>query len=167
MMQKIIFYFAGAVVIFSVSSCMTKKPQRQKEVLHVVGIGEEYILSDSELARTKIMAIKGDNEAAWKVAHYYGDIKKDTFSAVGWLLLAANNGYVDAQTLLGSMHQKDDILENLELQKYWLKRAAKNGSKGAKMDLERLEKSRQNIGEENEKGSEKLKTKTKNRVGPS
>ena len=68
-------------------------------------------------------------------------VDKDVRNALEWLRKSAEQECSDAQSLLGMTYYfgNDRIKQNKDVGKYWLRRAAKNGSQFAKLRLRVIE----------------------------
>ena len=58
------------------------------------GCGPGFYLSRSDLKAAKLAAVRGDGDAAFKVARYYGNRLLDLSSELFWLTIGAENGHV-------------------------------------------------------------------------
>lgn len=90
-------------------------------------------------------AVSGDNaEAYYLLAFIYQNglekIRPSSKKMVENLIISAEKGYANAQNLLGNMYKDgDEVSKDKEKAIYWLQKAADQGHKGAKMELELIE----------------------------
>ncbi len=90
-------------------------------------------------------AVAGDNsEAYYLLAMLHqnglGEISPDSKKMVENLIISATKGYAKAQYMLGDMYKSgDEVVKDKEKALYWLKKAADQGHKDAKMELELME----------------------------
>lgn len=69
----------------------------------------------------------------------YGDIKRDLKKMVYNIRISADRGYVEAQYILGEMYTSGSEIENDKEQAiFWLQKAARQGHKDAKYELNNL-----------------------------
>lgn len=69
----------------------------------------------------------------------YGDIERDMGKMVHNIRISADRGYAEAQYMLGEMYTSgDEVVNDREQAVLWLKKAARQGHKEAKRELDRL-----------------------------
>lgn len=69
----------------------------------------------------------------------YGDIDRDMQKMVDNIIKSAEKGYVPAQYMLGDMYADgDEVVKNRNKAIYWLEKAAKQGNREARQELEEL-----------------------------
>ena len=136
-MKLLVYIIIGVALLSGATSCSTQNERKVKYAMPWMS----FILSDSDLKVAKEKALKGDAESAFQVYQHYSGGKFDTISAFSWLNIAANEGNVIAQYNLGFIYMHSDIFKNIQLARFWLKEAEKNGEKEATGLLEELEES--------------------------
>ncbi len=85
-----------------------------------------------------------------KIGEYYlngiGECKKNLLLAYHYLLVPGKYGDADAQLLLGKICESEDLtLHNLKQAKFWYEEAIKNGKTEAKIFLEQVKDSMENL----------------------
>ena len=114
--------------------------------------GMNYMYGKGGVEMDEITAIKwlrksadqGNRDAQFEmgVAYYWGfkrttGIDKDLKISYEYLLKAANQGHVGAQTWIGDMHEKGKgTVKDWDKAVYWYKKAAAQGDEGSKKRLQ-------------------------------
>lgn len=91
------------------------------------------------IAKYKSSAIAGDAEAQYQLGEIYLNSTQESDKAHSWLLSAARQEHVEAQTEVALLYQFGvGVKESLEKAVYWYKKAAGNGSYKAIRNLNDL-----------------------------
>jgi TPR repeat protein len=136
-MRKLTFIFIGIIIFSGATFSVANGDQEMK----LISGAASFYLSDSDLELAKKNALEGDAKSSYQIYQHYYIGKGDIVSAFPWLHIAANNGYVDAQYSIGYVYTNVDLLKNIQLGKYWLEEAERNGSARAKELLEEIKES--------------------------
>ncbi len=106
---------------------------------------EKIHILQRQIVQNVKKAVAGDNAEGYymlALLHEDGveDISRDSKKMVKNLIISAKKGYGQAQYILGDMYKSgDEVIKDKEKAKYWLQKAADQGHKGAKMELELME----------------------------
>lgn len=91
------------------------------------------------IAKYETRAMSGDVEAQYKLGEIYFSSTQESDEAYRWLLSAARQGHVEAQTEVALLYMFGiGVEESLEKSVYWYKKAAGNGSYKAIRNLNDL-----------------------------
>ncbi len=134
-MKRLAYIIIGIVILLVAASFAATVGQETDSI----SFNANYIISDSDLPLMKKKALDGDAESAFQIYLHYSLGKFDSICAFGWLQIAANQGHAKAQYNLGSTYMEVALFKNMELAKFWLKKAEKNGEKWATERLVELE----------------------------
>jgi len=99
----------------------------------------------NQLVQNVKKAVAGDNAEAYYLLAFLhqngvGEISMSSKKMVENLIISAKKGYANAQFMLGAMYKDgDEVIKDKEKTIYWLQKAADQGHKGAKMELELME----------------------------
>lgn len=124
----------SVLLVFTIVSCSTMGGDMEP----VTGASAFY-LNDYDLEILKEKALDGDAQASFQVYQHYELGKRDSMSSLAWLQIAANKDYAKAQYALGYTYAYNNLLKNIDLAKYWLHLASKNGLKKADELIEELQ----------------------------
>ncbi|WP_312320648.1 hypothetical protein [Stenotrophomonas sp.] len=100
--------------------------------------GEMFFLPDEALAEQKALALKGDADAATRVANHYAISTDEKGADLPWLEIAAENGSLIEMRNLAVTLQAKGGEENCRKALGWLKRA-RRGMTDAEAAEERLD----------------------------
>jgi len=97
-------------------------------------------VSDANLSKEEVLSLSkaadlGDGAAAFRLYFYYQIVKNDFKTAFIWLKRSANLNNPTAQYNLSYDYQNNSEVKNEKLAKFWLRKAAENGSEEAKKEL--------------------------------
>jgi len=136
MIVKLSMSFIMVLICF-MSGC--DGSQNNLEQSEEVALPYELLLNKDDINRLEQLSKQGDGEASRKLSNYYSLVKNDYEKAFYWNEIAARNGHVIAQKEVGKIYlagAKPLRKRDLELARYWLKKASDGGDKQAQHYLE-------------------------------
>jgi TPR repeat protein len=120
-----------AVCIFACSKASDETSHAQPTIGNA-----EYNLTLQQIQDFKVLAEKGDGEAAFRLARYYNFLTADVQQGLHWLIKAAKNGHGLSQFELAKCYIEDEhCRRDINKARYWLKKAATNNVHDAEVYL--------------------------------
>lgn len=115
--------FIGFLVL-NLGACLSTRADDPKPIAGA----STFYLDSAELNSLRDKALNGDAGAALSIYQHYDFAKGDSISAFPWLQIAANRDNADAQYAMDYTCLYVSIVKNIQLARYWLRRASENGS---------------------------------------
>lgn len=136
-MKMIAFLFA-LFVGFSAYA----QSQSPKSLDRIVSAVSSLTLRPDEVIKLSDEGWNGSGEAALRLSLYYGSVKLDLDRSEYWTTIAAENGNAVAQYNVWVQLSESSNADDKKRAIFWLKKSAKQGYSDAKLELQKIEKSK-------------------------
>jgi len=128
----------GLVALIYVLMGCSRVPDSNDINKPIAGV-QRFILTTDEIKKLTIEAENGKLDAAYKLFEYYDFGDMDYEKSIYWLMKAAENGHISAQSILGRAYvQHPRFKKDLDKARYWLEKAAAQGNLAAQNELNEL-----------------------------
>lgn len=102
-------------------------------------LNQDLVLTQQQLRKLAVEAMRGSSEAASKISVFYGFVTLNPMEERRWALIAAENGDPVAQYNVYEDFMNNDTALDRERALFWLRKSADAGYEDAKEKLKRVE----------------------------